>query len=425
MKRVTKERLESKRKKRLSKISIVEKEEYQEMPIDMKAALIQALIPIGLMCVSDIVQEEVQTLAGKPYAREGREPGVVRYGYNPGSVRLGGQLIPMEVPRLRNLRTQEEVELKTLKAIRNTGQTDEKLFRRVLHGLSCRDYQGAAQDVPEALGLSPSTVSRQFIQASARHLREFQERDLTEYDLVALLLDGKTFGEDTMVIALGVTLGGEKVPLGFVQTGTENGKSLTQFLQGLLDRGLQVEAGVLVVIDGGKGLLQAVKKTMDSQAVIQRCQWHKRENVVSYLPKEDQGYWQRQLQQAYNRPTYPEAKGALEQIHAELKQCNLNAASSLEEGLEDTLSLHRLGVFPLLGHSLKTTNILESIHSQIEARCRRISYWKTSHQKHRWLAACLLDIEPRLYRIHGYQHLPLLRQALQQELRIQIRKEVA
>lgn len=312
-----------------------------------------------------------------------------------------------------------------MEALRNTGQTDETLFRRVFCGISCRDYESAAQAIPGALGLSPSTISRHFVKASAKHLREFQERNLSEYDLVALVLDGKTFGEDTMVIALGITLGGQKVPLGFVQTGTENGKSLTQFLQSLLERGLQVEQGVLVVIDGGKGLYQAVKKTLSNRAVIQRCQWHKRENVLSYLPKGDQPYWQKRMQQAYNRPTYPEAKGSLETIHNELSQCNLNAAASLEEGLEDTLSLHRLGVYTFVGHSLKTTNALESIHSHIEARCRKVSHWKTSHQKHRWLAACLLDIEPRLNRISGYQHLPLLPQALQMELGIHSRKEVA
>jgi putative transposase len=425
MKRVAKEGWKSKRKKRFGEIPIVEMEDYQEMTMDTKAELIQRLIPLGLMHIAQLLQEEVKALAGERYDREGREPGVVRYGNNPGSVRLGGQRMPLKIPRVRNLRTQQEVELKTLEALRNTGETDETLFRRVFCGISCRDYERAAEAIPGALGLSASTISRHFVKASARQLQEFQERSLSEYDLVALVLDGKTLAEDTMVIALGVTLGGQKVPLGFVQTSTENGKSITQFLQGLVERGLRMEQGVLVVVDGSKGLLHAVKKTLDSRAVIQRCQWHKRENVISYLPKGEQDYWRRRLQQAYQRPTYAEAKGALEQIKKELETCNLNAAASLEEGWEETLSLHRLKVFAVLGHSLKTTNALESIHSQIEARCRKVSFWKTSHQKQRWLAACLLEIEPRLYRIHGYQHLPLLRQALQQELGIQLQKEVA
>ena len=426
MKRVAKEgRKYNKKEKGFGEVPILEMEDYRGKPIDTKVALIQALIPLGMMHVSDVLQEEVKGLVGERYAREGRESGMVRYGHNPGSVRLGGQRIPLQIPRVRNLRTDQEVGLQTMEVLQQKGEIDETLLRRVLYGISCRNYEAAGESIPGALGLSPSTISRQFVKASARQLQEFQERNLSEYDVVAVVIDGKTWAEDTMVTALGITLEGQKIPLGFVQSGTENGKTITPFLQGLLERGLQIQQGILVVVDGAKGLLQAVKKAFASHAIIQRCQWHKRENVISYLPKGEQLYWRRRLQQAYNRPTYLEAKGALEQIQKELESCNLNAAASLEEGLEETLSLHRLGIFALLGHSLKTTNALESIHSQIESRCRKVSCWKTSHQKQRWLAACLLDIEPRLYRIRGHQHLHLLRQALQQELGFQLRKEVA
>jgi len=196
--------------------------------------------------------------------------------------------------------------------------------------------------------LSSSTVSRQFTEASAAKLKEFQERDLSRLDVVALFLDGKTFAEDTMVLALGVTVKGDKVFLGFVQTETENKRVLEQFLRSLLERGLEVSQGVLVVIDGGKGLRSAVTSALRRRALIQRCQWHKRENVVSYLPKKDQAYWRKRLQKAYERPTYKEAKEKLEAIHKELSRVNESAARSLEEGFEETLTLHRLGLFPLL-----------------------------------------------------------------------------
>ena len=292
------------------------------------------------------------------------------------------------------------------------------LFRRVFYGISCRNYAAAAEAVPGAIGLSPSTVSRRFLEVSARKLKAFQERDLSACDLVALFLDGKTFAEDTMVVALGMTLEGEKVLLGFVQTGTENGAVVERFLRELLDRGLEVSKGLLVVIDGSKGLISAVKGAFRRRALIQRCQWHKRENVVSYLPKKDQAWWRKRLQKAYSRPTYPEAKKQLEQILKDLRKVNESAARSLEEGLEKTLTLHRLGLFPLVGRSLKTTNCLESIHALAEERCGKVDCWKNSRQKHRWLSAALLDIEPRLRRLLGYKHLPKPRQALMKELKI-------
>jgi transposase-like protein len=284
----------------------------------------------------------------------------------------------------------------------------------VLYGISCRDYEAAAEAVPGAIGLSSSTVSRRFVQASAQKLEELRERELSGEDIVALFLDGKTFAEDTMVLALGITMQGEKRVLGFVEAGTENERVLSEFLRSLVDRGLKVRQGILVIIDGGKGLRAAVRRCFKQAALVQRC--HKRENVVSYLPRSAQAAWRKRLQRAYERPTYAEAKGALEKLLAELEEVNQSAAASLREGLEETLTLHRLGVFGKLGRSLKTTNCLESLNARVEERCGKVDAWKTSNQKQRWLASALLDIEPRLRRVMGHKHLPALRQALMQDL---------
>ena len=161
-------------------------------------------------------------------------------------------------------------------------------------------------------------MSRSFIQASAATLREFQERDLSREDVVALFLDGKAFADSMMVIALGITISGEKRFLGFMETDTENAKVLTPFLRSLVERGLDASQGLLVILDGGKGLRSAVKKVFHDRALVHRCQWHKRENVVSYLPKSEQTDWRRRLQRAYNRPKYEEALAAIEKLHAVL-----------------------------------------------------------------------------------------------------------
>ncbi len=170
--------------------------------------------------------------------------------------------------------------------------------RTVLYGLSCRDYAACAEAVPAAFGLSPSSVSRRFIRASAKQLRALQERRLDRYDCVALVLDGKTFAEDEMVIALGITVTGDKVILGFVQTATENETVCAAFLRELVGRGLRTDQGLLCVLDGAKGLRKALPSVFGSQAAVQRCQWHKRENVLDYLPKSQRAAWRRKLQAA-------------------------------------------------------------------------------------------------------------------------------
>ena len=258
---------------------------------------------------------------------------------------------------------------------------------------------------------------RRFVRASARKLQQLCERRLESYDFVALFLDGKTFAEDEMVVALGITLSGEKVILGFIQTGTENERVCSDFLQSLLERGLRIDSGLLCILDGAKGLHKAIQKVLGSHALIQRCQWHKRENVVSYLPKFQQALWRRKLQEAYEKPTYAQAQAALHRCRQEPRLLNASAVTSLDEGMEETLTLHRLGVFPQPGLSLKTTNCLESLMAQVGQRTDKVDRWRNSDQKQRWVASALLDIEPKLRRIKGYRHLPTLRAALQGEIR--------
>ncbi len=311
-----------------------------------------------------------------------------------------------------------EVPLRSYRRLHQGAELDEALFRRVLYGISCRNYEAAAETIPGAIGLSSSTVSRRFIEASGAKLREFQERDLSGQDVVAIFVDGKTFADDEMVLALGVTLAGAKVVLGFIQTSTENARVLTGFLGSLLDRGLEICQGVLVVVDGSKGMRAAVKKAYAKRALVQRCQWHKRENVVSHLAKGEQPRWRRRLQQAYERPTYEEAKEKLQALCDELAEINQSAARSLEEGLEETLTLHRLGLFALLGRSFKTTNCIEAVNAMVEQQCGKVDAWKNSDQKHRWFAAALLDIEPRMRKVMGYRHLYKLRDAIMEELGI-------
>jgi transposase-like protein len=396
----------------------------ETMDVDVKAELIQMLIPIGLLHVKKLLEEEVRQLAGERYQRSGLS-GYDRWGKQGGSVYLLDQKLPIMVPRVRDQRESKEIRLRSYERLQEPRDRDEGVLKRILHGLSCRNYEECAEAVPEAFGLSGSTISRRYIRASARQLRKLCERRLEGYDFVALILDGKTFGSDEMVIGLGVTHDGRKILLGFIQTGAENERVCREMLEGLLERGLRIEDGLLCVIDGSKGLRKAIYGVFGNRALTQRCQWHKRENVVGYLPKSMQAGMRRKLQEAYQEPIYERAKEKLSKIRKELQLINQSAVNSLDEGLEETLTLHRLGLFRELGISFKTTNCIESLMALIGQKTNKVDCWKNSDQKHRWLATALLDIEPRLRKVKGYRYLPELRVAIQREIERQKLAEAA
>ncbi len=385
------------------------------IPLDdgtVQLALVQALIPLGLKAVGELLQQEVTALAGARYAHEANGSAVVRWGKQRGSIYLADQKLPIQLPRVRDRAAGRELPLETYEQLQTPRAQDVGLYRRVLGGLSCREYEAAAEAVPAAFGLKKSSVSRRFIRASARALRQLLERRLDDAEWLVLVLDGKTFAKDQLVVALGVTATGEKRILALVQTATENKRVCAAFLRDLIERGFAASGRLLVVLDGGKGLRAGVTEVFGDRAEVQRCQWHKRENVVSYLPKSEQPTWRRKLQAAYAHPSYADAKRALLRLHKELLVMNESAAASLLEGFEETLTLHRLNLFPELGRSFKTTNVIESVMARVEDRTERIDHWRTSDQKLRWCAAALLAAEAQFRRVHGCAKLHLLKQAL-------------
>lgn len=411
MKKVTKIESKTQAKKR-EQLTLSALREAGEL--DARVQLIQSLIPLGLQAVEEELQEEVLSLVGARYERGAP---VSRWGSNPGSVYLGDQKVSISVPRVRNRFSKKEVRLESYEALQNPGILNDSALSRVINGISTRKYEKAAASVPETFGISKSSVSRKFIDASAEKLKQFQERSLKEHDFVAVFIDGKHFGDTELLIALGVTMSGEKIILGFVETGTENYQVCRDFLQGLQQRGLESQHPLLFVIDGAKGLKKGVHEAFGKNAFIQRCQWHKRENILSYLPKNQQALFRKKLQKAYQNPDYEQAKKDLKSIAKELNSVNLSAVTSLEEGMEETLTLQKLGLFSQLGVSLKTTNCIESINSSLGQYTDRVKCWKNSSQKQRWVATSLLEIEPKLRRIKGFRYLKMLRKNMNVELK--------
>lgn len=388
-----------------------------ESPLEIKMALIEHHMELARMLVREILDEEVCQLAGERYSRNKPYDGrYSRWGSNPGSVRIAGERVPFEVPRVRDNHHQQSHSLESYEALHEGVEFSDRLYDNVLLGLSTGDYDRVASQFVDGFGLSQSSASRTFQERSRKALEAFERRSLDGYDFVGLWIDGKSQAREQIVIALGLTMQGEKVPLGFIQATTENSTAVKGLLSDIVQRGFSFNEGLFCVIDGAKALSKAIAEVFGECAIIQRCQWHKRENVVSYLNESDKETYRRRLQQAYQRSDYDQAKEALMGIHVELKSLNLSAANSLMEGLEETLTLQKLGLFDLLGKSLKTTNCIENLNSQLNKYTGRVKHWKSSDQRHRWVAAGLLEIEKKMRRIDNYKHLPLLRTALQQEI---------
>lgn len=389
---------------------------------ESRLSMIQMLIPLGLRAVEEELQAEVRGLVGG--GRHDRNGGDnKRWGQNPGSVFLGDQKVKINVPRVRDLRKGSEVRLKSYERLQDPRHLDELALARVINGVSQSKYERAAEQVPETFGIKKSSVSRKFIRASAKRLEEFLNRDLSRHDIVAIFIDGKFFAENEIVIALGVTITGEKILLGFVETSTENHKVCKDFLNGLKSRGLKLDQEILFIIDGGKGIHKGIREVMGDHALMARCQWHKRENVLGYLAKERRAEWKRKLQSAYEQSSYDLAKKALNELKSELKQINLSAAGSLEEGLEETLMLQRLGMFDKLGKSFKTTNCIENVNKSLGVYTDRVDRWQNSDQRQRWVATALLEIEPRLNCVMGHEHLKELREAMKRFVAAARRKQ--
>ena len=403
---VTKKRGKSKIKISDKRAAVMNKlvDSYSD-DFDVKMSVIQELIPLGLKALAEELKNEVTRLAGEKHSRGGDN---ARWGRQNGSVYLRDQKIPVSVPRVRDVVANREVELKAYQRLQKPSN-DNEAMRRLLHGLSTHKYHESSSLTAEAFGISASNLSKKFKKCSGDKLKELQTRSLAQEDIVAIFIDAKRYADDGVVVGLGVTIDGKKIILGIEQIHSENGRAIEQWLDRLIERGLKFEKGILFIIDGSKGIRKAVESKFSVYALIQRCRWHKRENVVAYLDEAQQTVFRRRLKDAYALTTYKEAKTALMHLHQELERFNVSAANSLLEGLEATLTIHHLGLSSELAKHLSTTNCIEGVMSQMGAYTDKVDRWHNSDQILRWTGMSLMDIEPRLHRIYGHRYLNILR----------------
>lgn len=364
----------------------------------------------GLRIVHGILEEEVSRRVGPPH-RPHPAAGARRWGRQPGYVVYGGQKLGIARPRVRT-RDGEEVELETYGKLQQDGRMQRAVAERVVCGLSTRKYRRAVESVLDGYGIAKSSVSRQFVRATAQQLQELCQRRLEGRKLVAILIDGIALAGRTLIVALGVAESGEKHVLGLWQGATENATVCTALLEDLVERGLDPQRRYLFVLDGSKALRAAVEKVFGERAEVQRCQLHKRRNVQDHLPEGCRADYDRQLRNAYAMASYEDAQAALEKLLRQLERINPSAARSLEEGLEETLTLHRLGLGALLRRSLSSSNLIESCLSTVRHVTRNVKRWQGGDHIARWTAAGLLEAERKFRKVRGYRELQELAKKL-------------
>ena len=364
----------------------------------------------GLKILQGILEQEVVQRVGPPHHPD-PAGGNLRWERQPSYVVFGGQKISLDRPRVRT-RTGEEVELDSYGKLQQAGRMQRAVAERMVCGLSTRKYRRAVQSVLDGYGIRKSSVSRHFVRATAQQLRELCERRLDTLNLVALLIDGIEWAGQTLIVALGVEESGSKHVLGLWQGATENATVCKALLEDLVARGLDPQRHYLFVLDGSKALRAAVERVFGARVQVQRCQLHKRRNVKEYLPKNAQGDYDRRIRNAYAMTGYAEAKAELGKIFRQLERVNPSAARSLEEGLEETLTVHRLGVGQLLRRSLATTNPIESCLSTVERVARNVKRWHAGDQALRWTATGLLEAEKKFRKVKGFRELAALHRQL-------------
>lgn len=365
------------------------------------------MFEVGMLAVQQTMAAEVETLAGPRYARNTGND-AQRWGTQQGAVYVNGQKKNIKKPRVMRkvAGKHEEVELETYSEFSKPTAMNQAIMAKVLAGVSTRDYAGTVDAVVEGHGISKSAVSRRAVKEASKQLQEFHTRKFDQQEFVVMMIDGIGIADVDNIVALGIDIWGKKHVLGVRQGATENTQVCLELLEDVVDRGVNAEGDYLFCVDGAKALTKAIKKIFGQNSVIQRCQLHKRRNVSDKLPKEHQSRIDSRLAAAYAMNELNEARKAVTAVFDELVELNESAAGSLAEGMEETLTVHKLGLKGDLKRILSSTNTIESMFSMSRRYKRNVKKWnrKTDHIE-RTLVVTLLEAEGRFKRVRGYREL--------------------
>jgi transposase-like protein len=382
-----------------------------DMLSDVRVHLSRELRGLGLEVMQAVMELEITEVAGAK-GKHLVERRYSRWGRNPGWVSIDGIKERTEVPRVVEPGTGRSYGLKTYGLFQQTGEVVKRAYRDLIRGISTRRFSQGVEGFIRGHGISASTISRRMVTATAAKVQELFSRPLVDFELAVLMLDGVEIGGHAVVIALGIDVKGVKRVLGLRQGATENTAVTKGLLEDLVERGLSTQRPILVVIDGAKALRKAVMDVFGEQTQVQRCTVHKRRNVLEHLPKKERTWVSIRLTQAYRQSDHQKALGMLKRLSQELRTINPDAQRSLEEGMEETLTVQRLGLPEQLRKSLQSTNLIESTNGAVRDRSRNVKRWHNGKQIERWVAAGLLETEQKFRSIKGCNHMSMLVTAL-------------
>jgi len=388
-----------------------------------KEGLLALSVGVGLGVMAELMEEELDEVVG-PKGKHVPERTAVRHGHEAGEVTLGGRRVAVERPRARTADGESEVPLATYRHFADRDPLTRLVLEQMLAGVSTRRFERTREPVgegveAEARSTSKSAVSREFVARTRENLAALMSRRLDDVRLAVLMVDGIELKGRTNVVALGITTDGVKIPLGLWEGSTENAAVATALLSDLVDRGLDVEQGVLCVLDGAKALRKTVRDVLGVHTPVQRCVRHKERNVLDHLPERDRPQIKRRLRRAWTDTDHGRALDALRVLAAELDRSHPGAAASLREGMEETLTLTRLGIGGTLKQTLESTNPCESMIECVRRSARNVKRWQSGDMALRWTAAGMLEAERQFRRIIGYRDLAKLAVAVERDIAAQ------
>jgi transposase-like protein len=389
-----------------------------------KLAVDELIDVLGRAQVEAVLRLSAERIAGPPHpGKKGGEIGW--HGREEGTVCLRERKLRVERPRLRKKGQGKagEVPVPAYERMRSEAKLGDRMLEILLRGVSTRQYGAVLPQRAETVGVSRSNVSREAVEASEQELRRLCERRLEKLELLILYLDGVIFGEHHVLVAVGVDEKGNKHVLGIAEGASEHPAVAKGLLEALVERGLKTERKYLFVIEGSKALRAAIDAVFGTENPVQRCRQHKVENVMGYLPEELKDQVKAALRGAFRLPAR-EGMARLEKQAEWLEGEYPSAAASLREGLTEMFTVNRLGLSPTLARCLVSTNVIESRHSGVRLRTRRICRWRDGKMVLRWVAAALLITERNFRKIMGYRDLWMLKAALDQK-GARIQQEVA
>ena len=384
-----------------------------------REGLLALSVGVGLGVLAELMEEEVDEVVG-PKGRHDPERTAVRHGREAGEVTLGGRRLSVERPRVRSADGQAELALQTYAHFADRDPLTAVVLERMLAGVSTRRYRRIQEPVgttveQTARSTSKSSVSRAFVERTRKALGELMGRRLDDVRLAVMMLDGIELKGRTNIVALGITTEGVKIPLGLWEGSTENATVATALLSDLVERGLDPAQGILFVIDGSKALRKAIRQVF-GEAPVQRCIRHKERNVLEHLAERDRPPVKRRLRTAWAEADHGRARERLRALAADLDRSHPGAAGSLREGLEETLTLTRLGIGGSLKRTLESTNPCESMIECVRRTSRNVKRWSSGEMAMRWTAAGMLEAEKQFRKVIGYRDLAKLAVAIEQEL---------